>query len=56
VKVDLCRSCKKCLSLGCPAISFRDGHATVNDTLCTGCGVCAGLCPFHAIGDKEVKG
>ena len=55
VKTDLCRSCKKCLSLGCPAISFRDGHAVINDTLCTGCGVCSGLCPFHAIGDKEVK-
>ena len=53
VDPELCRSCKKCLSLGCPAISFRDGHAVVNDTLCTGCGVCSGLCPFHAIGGKE---
>ena len=55
VKTDLCRSCKKCLSLGCPAVSFRDGHAVINDTLCTGCGVCAGLCPFHAIQEKEVQ-
>ncbi len=46
---DKCRSCKKCMGLGCPAISMKDGKAHIDTTLCVGCGVCAGLCPFGAI-------
>ena len=49
VDPDKCRSCKKCMSLGCPAISFKDGKAVIDNTLCVGCGVCKGLCPFSAI-------
>ena len=48
VNTDKCRGCKRCMKFGCPAISFRDGHAVVDNTLCIGCGVCAGLCPFDA--------
>jgi len=51
-----CRACKKCLSLGCPAISFKEGKAHIDFTLCVGCGVCEGLCPFGAIengGEKQ---
>jgi len=44
-----CRSCRKCMSLGCPAISFKDGKATIDATQCVGCDVCKGLCPFGAI-------
>ena len=44
-----CRSCKKCMTLGCPAISFKDGKAHIDATLCVGCEVCKGLCPFGAI-------
>ncbi len=43
-----CRGCKRCMKLGCPAISFRDKHAVVDNTLCIGCGVCSELCPFEA--------
>lgn len=50
---DKCRGCKKCMSFGCPAISFSDGHAKVDPTLCVGCGVCAGLCPFDAFESEE---
>ncbi|MHC1624978.1 MAG: 4Fe-4S binding protein [Methermicoccaceae archaeon] len=46
--VDSCTGCKKCLTLGCPAIEFHDGKARIN-MLCTGCGVCAQICPFDAI-------
>lgn len=46
---DKCRSCKKCMGLGCPAISMKEGKAHIDTTLCVGCGVCAGLCPFGAI-------
>ena len=43
-----CRGCKRCMKLGCPAISFRDKHAVIDNTLCIGCGVCSELCPFEA--------
>lgn len=52
-----CRSCKKCMQLGCPAISMKDGKATIDTTLCVGCGVCEQLCPFGALhsNDKQEK-
>ena len=43
VDVDKCKSCKKCMTLGCPAISMKDGKACVDATLCVGCGVCQQL-------------
>ncbi len=49
VSADKCRSCKKCMSLGCPAISFKGGKAVIDNTLCVGCGVCNQLCAFGAI-------
>ncbi len=48
VNEDKCRGCKSCMRLGCPSISFRDGKAHVDNTLCTGCGVCEQLCAFDA--------
>ena len=44
-----CRGCKACMQLGCPAISFREKKAVIDDTLCVGCGVCAQKCAFGAI-------
>ncbi|MBD5142740.1 MAG: indolepyruvate ferredoxin oxidoreductase subunit alpha [Ruminococcus sp.] len=45
-----CRSCKKCMKLGCPSIHIdSDGKAGIDNTLCVGCGVCEQLCPFDAI-------
>ncbi len=49
VDADKCKSCKRCMGLGCPAISFKDGKAVIDNTLCVGCGVCKGLCAFDAI-------
>ncbi len=46
---DKCKSCKACMRVGCPAISMQDGKAKVDNTLCTGCGVCAQLCKFDAL-------
>ena len=54
VNPDKCKSCKRCMKFGCPAISFRDGHAVIDDTLCIGCGVCAQLCAFGAF-ESEVE-
>ena len=49
VDPDKCRSCKRCMGLGCPAISMHDGKAKIDNTLCVGCGVCKQLCAFDAI-------
>lgn len=49
VDPEKCKSCKMCMKLGCPAISFRDGKAVVDPTQCNGCGLCVGVCPFGAI-------
>ena len=40
------------MRVGCPAISIVDGKAVVDQTLCTGCGVCAQLCPKDALGKE----
>lgn len=53
VSNDKCKSCKACMKLGCPAISFRNGHAEIDRTQCVGCGVCQQLCKFDAIGGAE---
>jgi indolepyruvate ferredoxin oxidoreductase alpha subunit len=49
VDPDKCVSCGTCLGVGCPAVFFRDGQATIDATLCIGCTVCAQVCPFGAI-------
>lgn len=49
VEADKCKSCKRCMGLGCPAISMKDGKAVIDNTLCVGCGVCKQLCAFDAI-------
>ena len=54
VNKDKCKSCKKCMGFGCPAISMHDGKAEIDKTLCVGCDVCTQLCPFKAI-ESEVQ-
>ena len=52
---DKCISCKKCIrEIGCPAISVAEGKVSIDSNLCTGCGLCAQICPAGAIG-KEVR-
>ena len=55
VDADKCKGCKSCMKLGCPAISFRDKKAVIDETLCVGCGVCEQMCKFDAFIVKEVK-
>ncbi len=53
ISKEKCRSCKACMKIGCPAISMKDNKATVDTTLCVGCGVCEQLCAFGAIGGER---
>ncbi len=49
VKKDKCVGCKMCMRLGCPAISIKDGKASIDITQCVGCKVCSQLCKFGAL-------
>ena len=45
-----CIGCKKCIrEIGCPAIVVKDGQVTIEEGLCTGCGLCSQVCPTAAI-------
>ncbi|MEG1688035.1 MAG: 4Fe-4S binding protein, partial [Angelakisella sp.] len=44
-----CIGCKRCMGIGCPAITMENGKASVDSTLCVGCGLCMSLCPKKAI-------
>lgn len=47
---DKCRKCGMCMKPGCPAMTRReDGTIAIDDTMCTGCGLCESLCKFQAI-------
>ncbi len=53
-----CIQCKKCIrELGCPALVVKDGKVAVDETLCTGCGLCRQICPTVAIegGDLSLE-
>jgi len=49
VKEDKCVGCKMCMKIGCPAISMKNGKATIDRTLCVGCNVCTQLCKVGAL-------
>ncbi len=53
VNTDACIGCKACIRFGCPAIEFFDEKASITE-LCSGCGICAEICPKSAI-SQEVK-
>ena len=47
-----CIGCQKCIrELGCPALSIKAGEKKVeiDSATCTGCGLCANICPAGAI-------
>ena len=47
---DKCKKCGMCMKPGCPAMTKNaDDTISIDDTMCTGCGLCASLCKFDAI-------
>jgi indolepyruvate ferredoxin oxidoreductase alpha subunit len=48
VDTEACNGCRACVRYGCPAIEFSGEIASITD-LCSGCSVCAQICPVGAI-------
>ena len=47
---DKFKKCGMCMKPGCPAMTKNpDGTIHIDDTMCTGCGLCKDLCKFDAI-------
>jgi indolepyruvate ferredoxin oxidoreductase alpha subunit len=54
INEEKCIKCKTCLKeFGCPAIQEKNGKIYIDETICTGCGVCAQVCPVKAIQVKK---
>ncbi len=56
VDLELCNACSACFRISCPAIAAAPetnerGHpkAVIDETMCTGCTLCAQICPTEAI-------
>lgn len=49
VITDKCKKCGVCMKLGCPAIVKAESGMRIDASLCTACGLCAGVCAFGAI-------
>lgn len=50
---DACKNCGACLKLGCPAIIRTETGVHILPETCVGCGLCEGVCAFHAIVEVE---
>lgn len=50
-----CTGCGSCISLGCPAIAKDPdtGSASIDQSMCVGCGQCSQYCGFNAIEQTE---
>ncbi len=57
VDQEKCRKCKKCIrEIGCPGIVVEEGKVVIDMSQCTGCGICAEICPFDAIEVTRLPG
>ena len=47
---DKCTNCMACTKLlGCPALVVADGKVSIEEALCTACGLCVSVCPYGGI-------
>ncbi len=45
-----CTGCRMCIKhLGCPALTFQNGKMVIDETICTGCGLCTQVCHYDAV-------
>ena len=57
VDQEKCRKCRKCIrEIGCPGIVVEEGKVVIDMSQCTGCGICAEICPFDAIEVTRLPG
>lgn len=61
VDFDLCKGCRLCMRIGCPALSLqfpknqKKPLAVIDSNLCFGCGLCAQVCTCQAIQPPNKK-
>ncbi len=56
VDPELCRGCKACMKIACPAMAFEGKKAYIADpSSCTACGLCMQMCKFGAISKVGVE-
>jgi indolepyruvate ferredoxin oxidoreductase alpha subunit len=60
VDLETCNGCSACFRISCPAImaatetnEHGSPKAIIDETLCTGCTLCAQICPVEALGLKS---
>lgn len=49
VDQDICRRCKACLRVACPALYVEGGNVQIDAETCVGCGICSQVCRFGSI-------
>ncbi|KKM09109.1 hypothetical protein SY88_20395 [Clostridiales bacterium PH28_bin88] len=51
VDQEVCNGCKRCIQLGCPAVTFDSDNkkAGIDEINCTDCTLCGQVCPQNAI-------
>ncbi|KXB09333.1 hypothetical protein AKJ46_00585, partial [candidate division MSBL1 archaeon SCGC-AAA833K04] len=53
VNPDECISCRQCVELGCPAITYENETGGIDWNICVECGLCAQVCPTNALTIEE---